>query len=59
MTHDLKSILTEIGYKLHDRGKEYRSRAIYRDSDNDTVLSIKKDTGRWVDFKEQRFGTRS
>ena len=57
MTHDLKSILTEIGYKLHDRGKEYRSRAIYRDSDNDTVLSIKKDTGRWIDFKEQRFGT--
>tara|TARA_R100001163_G_scaffold18764_1_gene16560 strand:+ start:10151 stop:11047 length:897 start_codon:yes stop_codon:yes gene_type:complete len=57
LTHDLKSILTEIGYKLHDRGKEYRSRAIYRDSDNDTVLSIKKDTGRWIDFKEQRFGT--
>jgi len=57
LIHDLKSILTEIGYKLHDRGNEYRSRAIYRDSDNDTVLAIKKDTGRWIDFKEQRFGT--
>jgi len=57
LTHDLKSVLTEIGYKLHDRGNEYRSRAIYRDSDNDTVLAIKKDTGRWIDFKEQRFGT--
>ena len=57
MTHDLRSILTEIGYRLQDMGHEYRSRPIYRDSDNDTVLAIKKDTGRWIDYKEQRFGT--
>jgi len=48
----IKAILTDIGYDLHDYGKEYRSRPIYRDSDNNTVLRIMKDTGRWVDFKE-------
>lgn len=48
----IKSVLTEIGYQLTDYGKEYRTRPIYRDSDNNTVLRIKKDTGRWIDFKE-------
>tara|TARA_Y100000310_G_scaffold343375_1_gene450705 strand:+ start:10221 stop:11132 length:912 start_codon:yes stop_codon:yes gene_type:complete len=48
----IKAILTDIGYDLRDYGKEFRARPIYRDSDNNTVLRIKKDTGRWVDFKE-------
>jgi hypothetical protein len=48
----IKEILTDIGYDLRDYGREYRARPIYRDSDNNTVLRIKKDTGRWVDFKE-------
>jgi 5S rRNA maturation endonuclease (ribonuclease M5) len=48
----IRDVLTDIGYSLRDYGKEYRAKPIYRDSDNNTVLSIKKDTGRWIDFKE-------
>lgn len=49
-------ILTELGYKLKDYGKEYRAKPLYRDSDNDTVLKIYKDTGHWFDFKENISG---
>jgi hypothetical protein len=48
----IREVLTDMGYNLRDYGREYRARPIYRSSDNNTVLSIKKDTGRWVDFKE-------
>jgi len=44
-------ILSSIGYNLSDRGKEYRCLPLYRDSDDPTVLKIKKDTGEWYDFK--------
>jgi len=49
-------ILIDLGYKLKDCGKEYRTRPLYRDSDNDTVLKIYKDTGHWFDFKENIIG---
>ena len=49
-------ILTDLGYKLKDCGKEYIARPLYRDSDNDTVLKIYKDTGHWFDFKENISG---
>ena len=39
-------ILTELGYQLKDYGKEFRAKPLYRDSDNDTVLRIYKDTHR-------------
>jgi len=52
----IHEILTSIGYTLKDFGKEYRAKPIYRDSDNDTVLRIYKDTGFWVDFKENISG---
>lgn len=57
MTQDIKDVLIQIGYTLHDYGKEYRARPIYRDSDNDTVLCINKATGQWIDFKEQISGS--
>ena len=50
-------ILTEMGYSLRDYGKEYRTTPLYRESDNPTVLSIKKETGRWVDFKHSLRGS--
>ena len=56
MNHDIKEILSELGYTLLDRGKEYRARPIYRDSSSNSVLCIKKDTGFWIDYKDQRFG---
>jgi len=53
---NIYQILTDLGYKLKDCGKEYRTRPLYRDSDNDTVLKIYKDSGHWFDFKENISG---
>ena len=49
-------VLTDLGYKLKDHGKEYRTRPLYRDSDNDTVLKIEKNSGNWFDFKQNISG---
>ncbi|MAF25097.1 hypothetical protein CL634_05930 [bacterium] len=53
---EVREVLAGLGYTLQDHGKEFRARPLYRDSDNNTVLSIKKDTGRWIDFKENISG---
>lgn len=48
---DIKQVLLSLGFSnISDLGKEYRAKPIYRDSDNSTVLSIKKDTGYFVDY---------
>ena len=57
METNVKDILTSIGYKLRDLGKEFRTKPLYRDSDSDNVLSIKKDTGYWYDFKTSQHGS--
>jgi hypothetical protein len=45
--------LCDLGYSNISEGpKEYRMRPIYRDSDNNTVLSVKKDSGRFIDFSK-------
>ena len=54
---DVRDILTDIGYTLTDNGKEYRTRALYRDGDNNSVLRIYKDSGNWKDFKENIAGS--
>ena len=53
---EIRDVLTEIGYVLHDYGKHFRSRPLYRESDNNTVLSIDKENGRWRDFKTNQGG---
>jgi len=53
----IRQILQDIGYTLTDHGKEFRAKPLYRDSDNDKVLRIWKDSGRWVDFKENKSGS--
>jgi hypothetical protein len=51
---DLKDILYSIGYtKLKDFGRQYSAKPLYRDSDNETALTINKDTGEWYDFVER------
>ena len=51
---NLVEILNKIGYtKLTDYGKQLSTRPLYRDSDNDTALTISKDTGEWYDFVER------
>ena len=54
---DVKDILDSLGYRLRDMGREYRTKPLYRDSDSDNVLSIKKDTGYWYDFKTCEHGS--
>lgn len=50
---NIKDILLDLGYSNIIEGpKDYRMRPIYRDSDNNTVLSVKKDTGRFIDFSK-------
>lgn len=56
-SEQIREILSSIGYTLHDYGKEFRTMPLYRESDSSTVLSIKKDSGRWIDFKENKSGT--
>jgi len=51
-TEHIREVLNGLGYSLRDYGGYFRSRPLYRDSDNDVILSINKDTGRWKDFKE-------
>ena len=52
MTDQIRDVLSEMGYHLIDHGKQFRTRPLYRDSDNNTVLTIEKSTGKWYDFKE-------
>lgn len=53
-----KEILLDLGYSNIIEGpKEYRARPIYRDSDNGTVLSVKKDTGHFIDFARNISGS--
>jgi hypothetical protein len=54
---NLWEVLTNLGYTLTDNGREYRTRPIYRESDNSTSLRIRKDTGIWQDFGISKSGT--
>jgi len=53
----IKEVLTELGYSLQDCGKEFRTRPLYRESDNNNILVIKKENGLWYDFKLSKGGT--
>jgi len=53
----VRQILQDIGYVLTDNGREFRAKPLYRDSDNDSVLRIWKNSGQWVDFKENISGS--
>ena len=55
---DIKETLINLGYSnIKDMGGEYRTRPIYRESDNNTTLRIKKDTGFFTDFARQITGS--
>tara|TARA_Y100001963_G_C6781281_1_gene449995 strand:+ start:2425 stop:3333 length:909 start_codon:yes stop_codon:yes gene_type:complete len=58
MSSGIKDMLYELGYtNIIENHKEYRTRPIYRDSDNNTVLSINKKNGRFVDFARNISGS--
>tara|TARA_R100000808_G_C2152301_1_gene161627 strand:+ start:3021 stop:3944 length:924 start_codon:yes stop_codon:yes gene_type:complete len=55
---DFKSILLDVGYSnIKDNGREFRMKPIYRDSSSGTVLSVRKDTGHFIDFSKQISGS--
>ena len=55
-TEDVRQILEQLGYSLSDRGKEWRAKPLYRDSDNSTSLKINKNDGSWIDFARSESG---
>jgi 5S rRNA maturation endonuclease (ribonuclease M5) len=53
-----RDVLLEIGYSnIVDNGRELRMRPIYRDSSSNTVLSVRKDTGYFIDFSRSINGS--
>jgi len=55
---DIKNILLDVGYSnIKDNGREFRMKPMYRDSSSDTVLSVRKDTGHFIDFSKQISGS--
>tara|TARA_Y100000310_G_scaffold302112_1_gene339155 strand:- start:1334 stop:2269 length:936 start_codon:yes stop_codon:yes gene_type:complete len=58
MNGNLKDMLYELGYSnIMENAKEYRTRPIYRESDNNTVLRINKENGYFVDFARNISGS--
>ena len=50
---DIFTILTNLGYKLDDRGDYWQTSALYRGGDNKTAVQIYKNTGVWKDYVEE------
>lgn len=53
----VQDVLSNIGYELRDCGKFYRAKPLYRESNNNTSLSVDKETGNWKDFSTQQYGS--
>jgi len=55
---NIRELLEDLGYtQLTELPKEYRTSALYRSGDNKSALSIKKDTGFWIDYVLGMSGT--
>ena len=49
--NNIKEMLLDLGYSnITEDGLYYRMKPIYRESGNNTVLSVRKDTGYFIDF---------
>src|SRR5579872_847092 len=53
---EIKDVLISLGYVTRDFGKSWRCKPLYRESDNNTSLSINKENGRWIDFGTAQTG---
>jgi hypothetical protein len=54
--NDLRDILHKLGYtNLQDSGSVYRTKPLYRESGNDTVLCIFKNSGYFKDHGREEF----
>jgi hypothetical protein len=46
----IKSVLSELGYNLVDRGSYWQTNALFRNGDNSTAIQIYKNSGVWKDY---------
>ena len=52
MISNIKEMLLDLGYSnITEDGLNYRMKPIYRESGNNTVLSVRKDSGYFIDFE--------
>jgi len=55
---DVKEILLSLGYSnITEDSRNYRMKPLYRDSSSNTVLSVRKDTGYFIDFSRNIKGS--
>ena len=54
---NVRSLLEEMGYNLRNDGKYFRSKPLYRASDNPTSLRINRETGYFNDYSANIHGT--
>lgn len=54
MRSKIQSSLLELGYELNDYGNHWRTKAVYRNGNNNSALKIYKDTGVWQDFVQNK-----
>ena len=55
---DVKEALMDMGYSnITEDSRNYRMKPIYRDSSSSTVLSVRKDTGFFIDFSKNISGS--
>ena len=55
---DVREVLESIGYSnITEDAKNFRMKPLYRDSSSDTVLSVRKDTGTFIDFSKNMTGS--
>ena len=55
--NNIKEMLLDLGYSnITEDGLNYRMKPIYRESGNNTVLSVRKDTGYFIDFSRSISG---
>ena len=57
MIENVKDALIELGYSnMSEDSRNFRMKPIYRDSSSNTVLSVRKDTGYFIDFSKNLSG---
>lgn len=52
-SEEIQEALSDLGFKLNDRGTYWQTNAIWRNGDNHTAIQIYKDSGVWKDYVEQ------
>jgi len=50
---EIHEALSQLGFKLSDRGTYWQTSAIWRNGDNPTAIQIYKNSGVWRDFVEE------